>query len=113
MVGHRYAIIVPEVRGIRRATRYRRSHSANPSHFRSFLFSFFSPAHSQAYAHAGRRENPFCRVSSHLGGGATRVDGTPVCPVVATGRPAALEPVEIGGGSLPAYALALSHAETS
>lgn len=115
MVGHRYAIIVPKVRGIRRAPRSRpQSLSADPSHFPSvFLLRFlFLTSAPGAYALLTRRRGPSLSRVQPPRRGATRVNGTPVRPVVATGRPAALEPVGIGGGPLPAYALALSHAET-
>lgn len=70
MVGHRYAIIVPKVRGIRRAPRSR-SHSANPSHFRSvflLLFLFLTSAPGAYALLMRRREDPPCRVSSHPDG---------------------------------------------
>lgn len=72
MVGHRYAIIVPEVHGIRCAPRSRRSHFAEIRHtcalfFFSFSFSLFSPARRRR-TFTRRRENPLCRVSSHPGG---------------------------------------------
>lgn len=111
MVGHRYAIIVPEVRGIRRAPR---SHFADPvtlSLLLFFLLLFLTSA-PEANAHAEVREPSLSRVQPPQRG-ATRVDSTPVRLVVAIGRPTALEPVEIGVGPLPAYALALSHAGTS
>lgn len=54
MVGHRYAIIVPEVRGIRRAPRSRRNHFADPSHFRSFPLFPFPFSHQRARGERSR-----------------------------------------------------------
>lgn len=114
MVGHRYAIIVPKVRGIRRAPRSR-PQSLRESVTLSLRFpSPFPLSHQRARSvrapYAETRGPSLSRVQP-LRRGATRVNGTPVRPVAATGRPAALEPVGIGS-PLPAYALALSHAET-
>lgn len=88
MVGHRYAIIVPRVRGIRWIPSLfptPLSLSSDPpcvSHFRSLPSSRATP-----------------------GEGATRAgDDTPARPVVAIRCPAARDPVGIAGGSLSAYA---------
>lgn len=71
-----------------------------------FLLCPFLTSAPETNVHAEAR-GPFLSRVQPPQRGATRVDGTPVGPVVATGRPAALEPVEIG--PLPAYALALCH----
>jgi len=78
MVGHRYAIIVPEVRGIRRAPR-----SRSTSQIRhTFCFFLFLTSAPEANAHAESREPSLSRVQPPRRG-ATRDDGTPVRPVVA------------------------------
>lgn len=77
-----------------------------------FFFLLLLTSAPEANAHAEKREFSLSRVQLSQRG-ATRVDNTPVRLVLAIGRPTALEPVEIGGGALPAYALALSHAGTN